>query len=312
MTDVSIIGAGPAGLTAAIYALRAGWRVKIFEENIYGGQTSIIDKIENYPGFESISGVDFSNALYNQVEKLGGEFIFAKVSNVELTEKDKVLYTSNGEKYTSKTLIIANGLKRRNLGCKGEKEFTGRGVSYCATCDGAFFKSKNVVIVGGGNTAIEDALYLSNICNKVTMIVRKDHFRGEKYLVNAVMNTTNIDIKFDTVLSEINGDKVVKNIKIKNVKTDITENLSIDGVFIAIGYEPDSKMYNSQIDIDDRGYFIADETCKTNIPGIYVAGDCRIKPLRQIVTATSDGAVAGSAISEYMHKYSLANIDNSL
>lgn len=302
MTDVSIIGAGPAGLTAAIYALRAGWNVKIFEENIYGGQTSIIDKIENYPGFESITGIDFASALYNQVEKLGGQFVFSKITSVDFTQKEKILISSNGEKYSSKTVIIANGLKRRNLGCKGEKEFTGKGVSYCATCDGAFFRSKDVVIVGGGNTAIEDALYLSNICNKVTMIVRKDHFRGEKYLVDTVKNTSNIEIKFETVLDEIYGQKIVEGVRLKSLNTGDTNEISIDGVFIAIGYEPNSKIYSSQIDMDERGYFIADETCKTNIDGVYVAGDCRIKPLRQIVTATSDGAVAGNAVSEYIHK----------
>lgn len=302
MTDVSIIGAGPAGLTAAIYALRAGWSVKIFEESIYGGQTSIIDRIENYPGFESITGMDFAGALYNQVEKLGGQFIFSKITNVDFTKKEKILISSNGEKYSSKTVIIANGLKRRNLGCKGEKEFLGKGVSYCATCDGAFFKSKDVIVVGGGNTAIEDALYLSNICHKVMMIIRKDHFRGEKYLIDAVERTNNIEVKFGTVLDEIYGQKAVKSVKLKNIETGNIEELSIDGVFVAIGYEPDSKIYSSQVDTDERGYFTADETCRTNIDGVYVAGDCRIKPLRQIVTATSDGAIAGNAVSEYIHK----------
>lgn len=302
MTDVLIIGAGPAGLTAAIYALRAGWSVKIFEENIYGGQTSIIDTIENYPGFESITGADFANALHKQVKKLGGEIVFNKVTKVDLSGKEKVVFTSEGNKFTSKTLIIANGLKRRTLDCKGEKEFIGKGVSYCATCDGAFFKSKRVLIVGGGNTAIEDALYLSNICDRVTMVVRKDYFRGEKFLSDTLKRRSNIEVRFNSVLDEISGKSVVKSVKLRNVKSGNIENLCVDGVFIAIGYEPNSKIYSTQIDMDDKGYFASDESCRTNVPGVYVAGDCRKKSLRQIVTAAADGAVAGNAVSEYIRQ----------
>lgn len=303
MTDLAIIGAGPAGLTAAIYALRAGINVKIFEKNIYGGQTAIIDRLENYPGFESINGVDFANLVYNQTEKLGAEFIFSKVVKLDLLGNEKYIYTEDGEKVACKAVLISNGLKRRHLGCKGEAEFSGKGVSYCATCDGAFFKSKNVLIVGGGNTALEDALYLSNICSKVTMIVRKDCFRGESVLAEEVKNNSKIEIKFSSQLEEIKGEKFVNSAIIKNKDGNLSE-ISVEGVFIAIGYEPDKSLYENQILTDEQGYFIADETCETNLPGVYVAGDCRKKPLRQIITAASDGAVAGNKAAEYILRIS--------
>jgi len=299
--DLVIIGAGPAGLTAAIYALRAGIKVTICESEMYGGQASIIDKLENYPGFESISGVDFCTKIYQQVEKLGAKFVFNKVIKVNLTNNKKILYLENGEVLESKTVIIANGLKRRTLGCPGEKEYTGRGVSYCATCDGAFFKSKNVVVVGGGNTAIQDALYLSNICNNIKVIVRKDKLRAEKFLINHINKKSNIEIVFNTNITEILGENnIVNKIRVKtSVNNNITEQvLNIDGVFIAVGYEPDCEMFRDQINMTENGYFIADESCETNISGVFVAGDCRTKSLRQIATAISDGAVAGNKAAE--------------
>ncbi len=301
MKDLVIIGSGPAGITAAIYALRAGLNVTICEANIYGGQCSIIGKIENYPGIESISGPDFSVALYNQAKKLGAEFIFNRAKNVSLKGSEKSVTLDDGMTLACKSVIIANGLKRRRLGCTGEREFSGRGVSYCATCDGSFFKSKKVLIVGGGNTALQDALYLSNICEKVFIVLRKNSFRGESFLVDAVKHRSNIEIRFESVLEEIKGEKIVKGVVLKS-KNGIYENLSIDGVFIAIGYEPDNAIYKDQINMDPSGYFIASEDCKTNIPGVYVAGDCRKKPLRQIATAISDGAVAGSKAAQYVFR----------
>ncbi len=299
MNDVVVIGAGPAGLTAAIYALRAGLEVTICEKNIYGGQMSIIDTIENYPGFLKISGMDFSSAIYEQVMKLGSKFVFSEVTGVNFGEEEKCISTlSEGDIY-AKTVIIANGLKRRFLGCKGEREFAGRGVSYCATCDGAFFKGKSVIVVGGGNTALEDALYLSNICRKVTMLVRNDHFRGENLLVDAVNNVENIEIIFESNLKEISGKDFVESALIEGSNGDIKE-ISTDGVFIAIGYQPDNDLYKNKIKMNAARYFISNETCETNIPGVYVAGDCRVKPLRQIVTAVADGAVAGSAAAAFI------------
>lgn len=295
MVDLAVIGAGPAGITAAIYALRAGLSVAVCEKNVYGGQTSIIENIENYPGIENISGFDFANILFNQAKNFGADFIFDEVTKVDLQPEIKKIYFKSREALEAKTVVIANGLKRRLLGCKGEKEFAGRGVSYCATCDGAFFKGKKVAVVGGGNTALEDALYLANICKEVTLIVRKDHFRAENFLVNTVKDKENIDVCFESRIEEIIGDKKVEKIKIAS--QDSSETKEIDGVFIAIGYEPDNEIYRGQIEMTENGYFVADESCKTSAEGVYVAGDCRIKLLRQIVTAVSDGAVAGSNAS---------------
>lgn len=301
MKDIVIIGAGPAGLTAAIYALRAGVKVTVCESEIYGGQASIIDKIENYPGFASITGMEFSSSIYDQVKKLGGEFNFSRVIEVDLNSDIKSLKLSNGELLEAKSVIFANGLKRRVLGCTGEKEFIGKGVSYCATCDGAFFKSKNVVVVGGGNTALEDALYLSNICKEVTLVVRKDKFRGEAYLVKDVNERSNIRVLFNTNVKEIFGEETVNKVSFINSEGKLWDE-KVDGVFIAIGYQPDCEIYKGQIAMNEKGYFLADETCETNLSGVYVAGDCRVKALRQIVTAVADGAVAGNKAAEYVRR----------
>lgn len=298
MKDVVIIGAGPAGLTAAIYARRAGLSVDIIEKNIYGGQTAIIDTIENYPGFKKISGFEFSTVLHEQVENLGAEFIFSQVKEVDFSGVEKYLTMSDGKTISALSVIIANGLKRRELGCRGEKQFLGRGVSYCATCDGAFFKDKTVIVVGGGNTALEDALYLSNICKSVTLIVRKNHFRAEKTLSDAVFEKENIDVKFNTNVKEISGEKFVNKVVLNCEENE--EIIPVDGVFIAIGYHPDNDIFKGKINMDASGYFAAGEDCNTNVPGVFVAGDCRIKPLRQIATAVSDGAVAGNASASYI------------
>lgn len=299
MSDVIIIGAGPAGLTAAIYALRAGLDVTICEKNIYGGQISIVDSIENYPGFRKISGADFSNALYEQAVNLGAKFVFSEVVSVDFSADEKCVSTSSEGDLYAATVIIANGLKRRLLGCKGEREFTGKGVSYCATCDGAFFKGKSVIVVGGGNTALEDALYLSNICSKVIILVRKDHFRGENFLVDEVNNAENIEVLFESSLKEISGKNFVESVVISESENG-TVSMDVDGVFVAIGYQPDSEIYKGKIEMNTSGYFVSDETCETNVQGVYVAGDCRVKQLRQIVTAASDGAVAGNKAAAFV------------
>ena len=304
MQDLVIIGAGPAGLTAAIYALRAGIEVIVCEAEMYGGQASIIDKLENYPGFDSISGIDFSTKMYQQTEKLGARFIFSKVVKVDLTDKKKILYLSNGEVLESRAVIIANGLKRRVLGCPGEKEYIGKGVSYCATCDGAFFKSKDVVIIGGGNTAIQDALYLSNICNNIKVIVRKSKLRAEKILINNLKKKTNVEIIFNTNIKEIIGkNNVVNKIRIRaNIDNNTIEReLETSAVFVAVGYEPDCKMFRNQVSMTKTGYFVSNESCETNILGVFVAGDCRTKSLRQISTAISDGAVSGNRAADFIY-----------
>lgn len=303
MTDLLIIGAGPAGLTAALYALRAGLSVNVFEKNMYGGQVSIIDKIENYPGMKNVLGADFSNNLYEQVKNLGAEFVFDEVKKVDLKGLKKIINTHNGV-FESKTVIIANGLKRRELGCTGEQKFKNRGVSYCATCDSSFFKNKSVVVVGGGNTALEDSLYLSKICKNIILAVRGSFFKAEQALIEATQTKDNIEIKMETTVQEIKGENKVESVTLKSKNGKIKEFL-VSGVFVAIGYEPDNQIYKNQIDIDENGYFLSSETCSTNIPGIFVAGDCRVKPLRQIVTATADGAVAGNMAAKFIATYEI-------
>lgn len=298
VADITIIGAGPAGITAAVYAARAGCKVIIIEKNIYGGQTSIIENIENYPGFLKISGADFAEALYKQAKNFGVEFVFGEAVDVDFSSDMKKVVISGNKEIISKSVIIANGLKRRTLGCLGEKEFMGRGVSYCATCDGAFFKNKSVLVVGGGNTALEDALYLSGICKDITMVVRKDNFRGEKVLVDSVRKTDNINVLFKSVVKEIKGSKKVESVVL--CKDENYKVLNADGVFIAIGYHPSNEIYSGKIDMNENGYFSSGENCETNIRGVYVAGDCRVKPLRQIATAIGDGAVAGNAAAAFV------------
>ncbi len=300
MIDTIIIGAGPAGLTAAIYCLRNGLDVVIFDKNIYGGQVAITNEIENYPAIQKISGVEFSNSLYNQVISLGGKFIFEEIVSVNFSKNKKTVFTSEKE-YTSKTVIIATGAKRRHLNCEGEDRLIGRGVSYCATCDGAFFKNKTVCVVGGGNTALEDCLFLSNICKKVNLIHRRDSFRAEKSLSNLVKSKKNINILYNSTVKKINGEKTVSSILIEDLVKKDSYELKTDAIFIAIGLEPDTMMFKNILDMDNNNYLISNENCTTNIDGVYVAGDCRSKLLRQIVTASSDGAISAFQVSKYLY-----------
>lgn len=302
LKDVIIIGAGPAGLTAALYAARAGFSVLVFEKNIYGGQVATTDEVENYPAIEHISGADFSTNLYNQVVSQNVKVLFEEVKRVDFSSEAKKVFTDVGE-YEAKTVIIANGVKRRELGCKGEKEFSGRGVSYCATCDGAFFKGKDVVVVGAGNTALEDALFLANICKSVTILVRNDKIRGEKILFEAVKSKSNIVLKFNTTVSEIGG--VSESVSFVRVLDKISKketNLNVSAVFIAIGLMPDNAIFSDFIKLDESGYILSDESCLTDVSGVFVAGDTRKKSLRQIITAEADGAVAAANISKFLNK----------
>lgn len=290
--DVLVIGAGPAGLTAAIYAARAGMAVVVFDRMIYGGQVANTLEIENYPAIEKISGVDFSNAIYEQAVNLGAEVRFETVEKLELSGRIKTITTAEGNIYKSKAVIIANGAKRRALRCPGEKELEGRGVSYCATCDGAFFRGKAVAVVGGGNTALEDALFLSNICEKVYLVHRRDTFRGEKIMADSVKARQNVEILYNSVVEEIVGQDKTSAIKIKNRMENSKQEIPVSAVFIAVGFAPENQLFADWVDLDESGYIVADESCKTSCKGVYVAGDSRTKPLRQIVTAAADGAVA--------------------
>lgn len=295
MYDVIIIGAGPAGLTAAIYLGRAGKKLLILEKNVYGGQIVNSKEVENYPAISKISGFEFSNNLYNQAKNFGAELKYETVVNLT---KDKEVTTNRG-KYQAKSIIIATGLSNRTLEIDGVDSFIGRGISYCATCDGNFFKDKVVAVVGGGNTALEDAIFLSNICKKVYIVHRRTTFRGEKILQDILNKKENVEFVFNSNVVKINGNELLESIII-NTNNEERE-LQIDGLFLAIGQIPNNS-YIDIIDLDEKGYAIANEDCKTNIDGIYVAGDFRTKKVRQLVTAASDGATAAINAIEYIER----------
>lgn len=294
MYDIIIIGAGPAGLTAAIYALRANKKVLVLEAKTYGGQIVNASNIENYPGIKSISGFDFSTNLYNQVKDLGGEIKIETVININ----DKKEVTTNKDKYNTKAIIIATGSNNRKLNIDKEEDFIGKGVSYCATCDGAFYKDKDVMVVGGGNTALEDSLYLSNIVNKVYLVHRRDEFRGENKFVEEIKSKDNIELVLNSTIKSINGSDTLESIDVIDKDNNIT-NIKVNGLFIAIGQEPKNEIFKNIINIDSNGYIETNDGVHTNINGIYVAGDCRNKDLRQLTTAVSDGSIAATtAINE--------------
>ena len=298
--DVIIIGAGPAGLTAGIYGKRAGLSTLILDtSSISGGQILNTYEIDNYPGFPGASGEGLAEAMKNHCEKLGVEFARGKVSSIIDKGDTKELVTKKAT-FTAKSVIIATGASNKKLGCPGEEELSGVGVSYCATCDGAFFKEKEVAVVGGGDVALEDALYLSRFCTKVHLIHRRDEFRGAMVLQNHVKAVDNIDIIYDTVVESINGEDSVNSLHIKNVKTGEERDLAVEGVFIAIGTEPNTAKIEGLPKLDSRGYIVAGENCETSKAGIYAAGDVRTKQLRQVITATADGANAIFSIQKQL------------
>lgn len=287
MFDIIIIGAGPAGLATALYALRANKKVLILEASAYGGQIINASNIENYPGIKSISGFDFATNLYNQVIDLGGKILYETVNNVS---KEKIV-TTNKNKYEAKCIIIATGVQKRKLNLSNEEKFIGKGLSYCATCDGNFYKGKKVAVVGGGNTAIEDAIYLSDIASFVYVIHRRDEFRAEEKLINELKNKKNVKFIMNSNVLNLNGNDYLESIDLKDNKNTVT-NLNLDGLFIAIGHVPNNIMFKDIVDLDEYGYIIAKNEVCTNVDGIYVAGDARVKKLRQLTTAVSDGSIA--------------------
>ena len=298
MKDIIIIGAGPAGLTSAIYARRAGKSVLILEGLSYGGMIVNAKEVENYPGFKSISGYDLATNLYNQVIHLGAEVIYENAFKIEDLGKTKKVITNDHE-FESKAVIIATGVQNRKLGLKNENELLGKGISYCATCDGALYKNKTVSVIGGGNTAVSDALFLSEYCKKVYVIYRKDKVRGDKIIVNKLEKKDNVEFIYNSTITEIIGKDKLEKIEILNNNTDKREIMKMDGVFVAIGQEPSNSNFSDLIKMNEAGYIIGDESCHTNIKGIYVAGDTRVKEVRQLTTATSDGTIAAlTAIKE--------------
>lgn len=299
MYDIIIIGAGPAGLTAALYALRANKNVVIFESASYGGKIINAKVVENYPGIEKISGIDFANRLYEQVKKLGAKIVYEKVINIIniINDTPKKVITINGS-YETKAIIIATGLQNRKLNLDREANLIGKGISYCATCDGTFFKNKNVAVVGGGNTAIMDALYLADICKKVFVIYRNEQIKAEAITLNKLKEKNNVEFILNTNITKIEGTDKLSSVEITNKSGEI-KSLEIEGLFIAIGQESQIKDITDELNTDEFGYIITDEDCKTNIEGIYAAGDNRKKQIRQLTTAASDGTIAAlTAIKE--------------
>ncbi len=298
MWDIIIVGGGTAGLTAAVYGARAGREVLLLESSLYGGQIVTAHEIENYPAIPHISGADFATALYEQAKAMGTTFALEPVTAVS-TEGEQRVVTTPGNRYTARTVILATGAKNRPLGLEREEELVGRGVSYCATCDGAFFKGKDVAVVGGGNTALDDALFLSRR-SRVTLIHRRDAFRGEPQKAQQVREAENITILYDSAVTALHGEDALSSITVQNLKDGSSRELTVSGLFVAIGQMPDNEAFRGVVDLDEKGYILADETCHTRTPGVFAAGDCRQKRVRQLSTAAGDGTVAALEACEFI------------
>ncbi len=301
MKDLLIVGGGAAGLTAAIYAVRAGVDALVLEAAQWGGQIAQTAEVENYPSVPHIPGWELANALHAQTEALGAEIRIAAVSRLA-AENGRFLLETTGGALHARSVILANGVARRKLGCPGETEFAGRGVSWCATCDGAFFRGKDVAVIGGGNAALEEALHLSQLCRSVTIVNRSEKLRAHQTLQKRAAQRETIRILAPWLTEEIVGDTQVRAVRLRHRESGAEQTLPVDGVFIAIGMEPQNAFCGGLIATDAQGYFAAGEDCRTNVPGAFVAGDCRAKPLRQLVTAMADGAVAATAATEFLSK----------
>lgn len=298
--DMIIIGSGPAGLAAAIYGQRAKLDLIVVEKQmISGGQIINTLEVDNYPGLPGIGGFELGQKFREHAEKLGTAFVTDEVKEVRINKDGTRTVVGAETDYTAKTVVIASGAEHSLLGVPGEKELTGSGVSYCATCDGNFYRNKVTAVVGGGDVALGDALYLARLCQKVYLIHRRDSFRGAKVLEDKVRAAENIELVLDSTVEEIRGEGQVKAILVKNKKSGAESELAIDGLFIAVGIVPESKSFPF-LETDERGYVLADETCETNVPGVYAAGDVRKKQLRQVITAVADGANAVESAVRYL------------
>ncbi len=290
--DVIIIGAGPAGLSAAVYAARGGLKTAIFEKGLVGGQINVTNDVENYPGFEeSISGFELTDKMRKQAERFGTEFFDDEITAIGMEGLCKIIETQSGT-HRAKSAIICTGAHPRLMNVPGEEAFTGRGVSYCATCDGALYRDKVVAVVGGGDSAVEEAQFLTRFAKKVYIIHRRDELRAQHIIQERAKKCKKVEFIWDTVIQEIRGEKFVKELELYNRKTHEVSTLAVDGVFIYVGILPNNTLFESRIDLDSGGFVLTDESMQTNIPGIFAAGDIRAKLLRQVVTATSDGAIA--------------------
>lgn len=298
--DVVIIGGGPGGYTAALYAARANLTVLLLEKLTPGGQMGTTDVIDNYPGFpEGINGFELAMQMKQGAERFGVETKLSEVLSVDLKGAVKQIRTADGT-YQAKTVVLASGAHPRELGLAEERELRGRGVSYCATCDGMFYRGKTVVVVGGGNTAAADVLYLSKLCKKVYLVHRRDTLRASKVYLDPLQKAENVEFVWDSEVQEILQDGKIQGVLVRNKKSGEKTELSCDGLFVAVGYLPNTGLFRSQVETDEAGYVLADETTRTSLPGVYAVGDLRRKPLRQVVTAAADGAVAAHFIEEYL------------
>ena len=297
MYDIIIIGAGPSGMTAALYATQARKNVLVLEKEVYGGQILKADKVKNYPGIEEISGFEFATNLYKQLTNHNVKIKFEEVLEIKNNNNNKEVITKKGN-YLSKSVIIATGGTNRKLNLNNEDKLIGKGVSYCTTCDGMFFKEKVVAVYGGGNSAIDGALYLSDICKKVYLIYRQKDFKTNTDSTNKLKNTDNIECIFNTTITDLIGDDKLKSIKLNTNNEESL--LDLDGLFIEIGYIPVSDMCKNIVNTDSKGYIIANEDCKTNVDGIFCSGDVRIKDIRQLTTACSDGTTAALNACKYL------------
>lgn len=303
--EVAIIGAGPAGMTAGIYAARAGKSVIIIEKKSPGGQIVNTLDVDNYPAMPGISGVQYAMALQKQAESFGSEFKFDEVSGIERVESENPYFVihGKGEDYEAMAVILATGLENRKIGLPGEDKLISHGISFCAACDGAFFRGKDVAVYGGGNTALEDAAYLASICNSVTIIHRRDRFRGEQALVDQLKQYDNVKYVMESTITEVKGDNMIEGIVVKDKNTEESKEIKLNGLFLAIGQIPNGKIFQNITTVDERGYYEVDENCVSgNLPGVFVAGDGRSKKIRQLTTAVSDGSVAGSAAASYIDR----------
>lgn len=300
--DILIIGAGPAGLSAAIYAARARLSCLVLEtSSTGGGQVLTTYEVDNYPGLPGISGYDLGTQMQEHAVKLGVQFETDRVTELLNEGSTKVAVTQKG-RYEARSILIATGAVHAKLGVPGEEELAGMGVSYCATCDGAFFRNKTVAVVGGGDVAVEDAIFMARVCKKVYLIHRRDSLRAARILQDSLMEQANVEIIWDTVATGISGEKIVEKLALRQVKTEESRELEVQGVFIAVGIRPNTEVFHPLLNMNKGGYIEAGEEGLTNIPGIFVAGDARTKQLRQIVTAVADGANAVTSIQNYLLK----------
>ena len=299
MTDIVIIGGGPAGLTAALYARRANKSVVVMEKAAFGGQITFSPRVENIPGFLSLTGNEFAEKLVEQVLEQGADIEPCEVLSVRDEDTHKTVVTDSGE-FAAKTVIIATGARHRLLGVSNEQRFIGEGISFCAVCDGAFYAGKSVGVVGGGNSALQEALLLSDVASKVTVIQNLDFLTGEQKLQDQLAERANVEVLLGKTVQSVNGDDTFAGVTLRDEKTEQSTELPLDGLFVAIGLVPQNEPFAELVQLDERGYVQAGETCLTNVPGVFTAGDCRRKRVRQVATAAADGAVAALAACDYI------------